>query len=150
MRRCICKTELIGAVARHPGHGILRSKISEWSMCKSLQYLCLFANFQSLFIGYGPDFLEKTEVEMFENIQLYNLMAREYVFDDRFESFNNTYCLVLFKEFSQTSVIYHSLSCQKFSVRNINCVGSLTYSQVLSQIIFTGVKLMGQFSTRSS
>lgn len=30
---------------------------------------------KALFIGYGPDFLEKSDVEPFENIQLYNLMA---------------------------------------------------------------------------
>ncbi|XP_069462785.1 ectonucleotide pyrophosphatase/phosphodiesterase family member 1 [Ambystoma mexicanum] len=34
-----------------------------------------FKNMQALFIGYGPGFKSKTEVEPFENIELYNLMC---------------------------------------------------------------------------
>ncbi|XP_030052411.1 ectonucleotide pyrophosphatase/phosphodiesterase family member 1 [Microcaecilia unicolor] len=34
-----------------------------------------FKNMQALFIGYGPGFKVKTEVETFENIEIYNLMC---------------------------------------------------------------------------
>nr|XP_060609361.1 ectonucleotide pyrophosphatase/phosphodiesterase family member 1 [Anolis sagrei ordinatus] len=35
----------------------------------------VFPNMQALFIGYGPGFKSQTEVEPFENIELYNLMC---------------------------------------------------------------------------
>uniref|UniRef100_A0A6J0VED1 Ectonucleotide pyrophosphatase/phosphodiesterase family member 1 n=1 Tax=Pogona vitticeps TaxID=103695 RepID=A0A6J0VED1_9SAUR len=35
----------------------------------------VFANMQALFIGFGPDFKFQTEVEPFENIEIYNLMC---------------------------------------------------------------------------
>ncbi|KAM7340719.1 hypothetical protein ACRRTK_001334 [Alexandromys fortis] len=39
----------------------------------------LFPNMQALFIGYGPAFKHGTEVESFENIEVYNLMCAEDV-----------------------------------------------------------------------
>uniref|UniRef100_A0A8C5S4T2 Ectonucleotide pyrophosphatase/phosphodiesterase 1 n=1 Tax=Laticauda laticaudata TaxID=8630 RepID=A0A8C5S4T2_LATLA len=35
----------------------------------------VFANMQALFIGFGPGFLFQTEVDPFENIEIYNLMC---------------------------------------------------------------------------
>jgi len=33
---------------------------------------------KGLFLAYGPDFAQSKTVEPFENIELYNLMARKY------------------------------------------------------------------------
>jgi len=33
---------------------------------------------KALFLAYGPDFAQNKKVEPFENIELYNLMARKY------------------------------------------------------------------------
>lgn len=32
-------------------------------------------SFQTIFLGYGPDFMYKTKVPVFENIELYNVMC---------------------------------------------------------------------------
>lgn len=37
------------------------------------------SSFQAMFLSHGPKFLQKTEVEPFSNIELYNLMCGECV-----------------------------------------------------------------------